>query len=133
MSKINPSNFQIVRRKSVFLSSLIILLAVIGGFVFSAYFKASGQVTSEQQNVSSTSDSAKEKTAPSCCSQPSTASAESHTLVGSYFSLKENQETTLMFNNKGPQPLVVSPIFFSLSGEKLEMPALTIPRSEEHT
>lgn len=32
-----------------------------------------------------------------------------------------------MFNNKGPAPLVVSPTFFNLSGERLQIPDITIP------
>ena len=32
-----------------------------------------------------------------------------------------------MFNNKGPQPLVVNPVFFDLSGVRLDLPAMTIP------
>lgn len=127
MSKTNPSDSQILQNKSVFLAVLTILLAVIGIAAFSAYFKASGHTAVEEKKVTANVDSAKGKAAQSCCSQPNAAVAETHTLVGSYYSLKENQETTLMFNNKGPEPLVVSPAFFSLSGERLEIPALTIP------
>jgi len=47
-------------------------------------------------------------------------------LFGTYYSLKDNQNSILMFNNKAPQPLVVNPIFFSMSGERFEIPALTI-------
>ena len=126
MPKTNPSDSQILPNKSVFLASLTILLTVIGIAAFSAYFKASGHAAVEEKKVTTGVDFAKEKAAPSCCSQPN-AAAETYTLVGSYYSLRENQETTLMFNNKGPEPLVVSAAFFSLSGERLEIPALTIP------
>jgi hypothetical protein len=126
MSEINPSKLQIIRKKSLFAASLTILLVVIGSFSFSAYFKASGYEAKEEKKVTAPTDFAKGKAVSSCCSQPNAAS-ESYTLVGSYYSLKENQETTLMFNNKGPEPLIVSPTFFSLSGERLEIPDITIP------
>lgn len=32
-----------------------------------------------------------------------------------------------MFNNKGPEPLAVSPVFYSLSGVRLDLPTMTIP------
>ncbi|HSK73111.1 MAG TPA: hypothetical protein VK892_15545, partial [Pyrinomonadaceae bacterium] len=64
----------------------------------------------------------------SCCgaAQPDNV-VQTYTLVGSYYSLKNGQETTLMFNNKGPEPLIVNPAFFTLSGERLDFPAFTIP------
>jgi hypothetical protein len=62
----------------------------------------------------------------SCCGQPEN-SVETFTLIGSYYSLKNGQETILMFNNKGPQLLIVTPVFFSLSGVRLDLPAITIP------
>lgn len=127
MSKTKPSDSQILPNKSVFLASLTILLAVIGIAAFSAYFKASGHAAVEEIKLQPTLILRKGNAAQSCCSQPNATVAETHTLVGSYYSLKENHETTLMFNNKGPEPLVVSAAFFSLSGERLEIPALTIP------
>lgn len=61
-----------------------------------------------------------------CCGQPQD-SIETFTLIGAYYSLKSGQETVLMFNNKAPQPLVVTPVFFNLNGERLDLPVLSIP------
>ncbi|MGI8883393.1 MAG: hypothetical protein ACR2IA_04010, partial [Pyrinomonadaceae bacterium] len=54
------------------------------------------------------------------------AVVEQYTLVGTYYSLKDGQKSILMFNNKAPQPLVVNPIFFSMSGERFDLPTLII-------
>lgn len=126
MFKSNPLISQILTTKSVFPASIIILLTFIGSFAFSTHFKVSGQASTDEQKVSGSFESAKEKASTSCCSQPNAAAPDPYTLVGSYYSLKENQETTLMFNNKGLEPLVVNPAFFSLNGERLELPAFTI-------
>jgi hypothetical protein len=61
--------------------------------------------------------------------QPSKASAKQccgqdidqpHFLAASYYKVGGNLTATLMLNNKGPQPVEVSPTLFSLSGERFE-------------
>jgi hypothetical protein len=51
---------------------------------------------------------------------------QSHTLVGTYYSLRGNLNSTLMLNNKGVLPLDVTPTFFSRTGTRLDLPPLTV-------
>ena len=75
------------------------------------------QAHNDQQNALPKAESVKAQSA---------AVSAPYTLVGTYYSLKDNQNSILMFNNKAPQPLVVNPIFFSMSGERFDLPALMI-------
>jgi hypothetical protein len=47
-------------------------------------------------------------------------------LVGTYYSLRGNLNSTLMLNNKGVLPLDVTPTFFSRTGTRLDLPPLTV-------
>lgn len=51
---------------------------------------------------------------------------ESHTLVGTYYSLREQLTATLMLNNKGALPLSVSPEVFSQSGTRLQLSPILV-------
>jgi hypothetical protein len=61
------------------------------------------------------------------CARSLDGAPQSYTLVGSYYTLKNGYDTILMFNNKGPEPLAVSPVFFNLDGERLELEDFVIP------
>ena len=50
-----------------------------------------------------------------------------HVLPASYYSLRGNLSATLTLNNKGPQPLDVQPAIFSLNGQRLDVPPVTVP------
>ena len=52
---------------------------------------------------------------------------ETQVLIGSYYDLTGGFETTLMFNNKGPEPLPVTLAFYSLSGQRLDINSISIP------
>ena len=52
---------------------------------------------------------------------------ETQILIGSYYDLTGGFETTLMFNNKGPEPLPVTLAFYSLSGQRLNINSISIP------
>jgi hypothetical protein len=47
-------------------------------------------------------------------------------LAASYYSLQGNLKAILNLNNKGLLPLEVTPTLFSLSGERLDVPAVTV-------
>ena len=49
-----------------------------------------------------------------------------HVLAASYYSLKNKLSATLMLNNKSPQPMDARLTLFSLGGERLEVPAVTV-------
>ena len=49
-----------------------------------------------------------------------------HVLPASYYSLKGNLSTTLTLNNKGPQALDIQPTLFSLEGQRLDVPPVTV-------
>ena len=49
-----------------------------------------------------------------------------HLLAASYYSVKDNLTATLMLNNKGPEPVEVKPTLFSITGERLDVPAVIV-------
>lgn len=49
-----------------------------------------------------------------------------HLLAGSYYSLNNGFSAKLLLNNKGPLPIEVHPTLFSLSGERFDVPAVTV-------
>ncbi|MCA1591366.1 MAG: hypothetical protein LC754_01650, partial [Acidobacteria bacterium] len=49
-----------------------------------------------------------------------------HLLAAAYYNVGGNLSATLTLNNKGPQPFEAQPTFFSLSGERLDVPAVTV-------
>lgn len=113
------------RTNRIFLCVFVALLG-LASISFSAYSANNSQNLENNPAGDISPESKQVKT--SCCgaAQPDNV-VQTYTLVGSYYSLKDGQETTLMFNNKGPEPLVVSPTFFSLSGDRLDLPAFVIP------
>lgn len=121
-------------RRFLYLTLLAIFIG-LSSVTFSAYSKiveqiqenGSASVTSpaEKQNVISENNSAK----TGCCGGEALAEGEFYTLLGTYYGLKDNQTSILMFNNKGPAPLVVNPVVFNLSGQRLDLPPLVIPAS----
>ena len=52
---------------------------------------------------------------------------ETYKLTATYYSLRENLHTTLMLNNKGPEPILAVPTFYSLSGTRLNPAPITVP------
>ncbi|HSK74638.1 MAG TPA: hypothetical protein VK892_23260 [Pyrinomonadaceae bacterium] len=126
MSKIRLSFSQIPSFKKFLYLIVLATLLGFGNFAFSAYSenqKKPAESISTEIKILNSDKQARKK----CCGEPAFNANEIYTLVGSYYSLKDGQESILMFNNKGPEPLVVSPVFFSLSGNRLELPAFTIP------
>ncbi len=57
----------------------------------------------------------------------SNAVYESYKLTATYYSLRDDLTTTLMLNNKGPEPLLATPTFYSLAGTRLNIPPITVP------
>jgi hypothetical protein len=49
-----------------------------------------------------------------------------HTLAATYYSLKDNLSATLMLSNQGPHAMEVKVILFSLAGERLDAPSVTL-------
>ena len=52
---------------------------------------------------------------------------ETYRLTATYYSLRDNLTTTLMLNNKGPQPILATPTFYSLAGTRLQLAPITVP------
>jgi hypothetical protein len=127
MRKIYPPSVQIPFGKILLSLCVSIVLLGLGSFAFSAYSK--DNLETVENNLAGTTAPENIQTKKLCCGQTENF-VETFTLIGSYYSLKNGQETTLMFNNKGPEPLIVNPAFFNLSGHRLDLPALTIaPKS----
>ncbi len=49
-----------------------------------------------------------------------------HTMAASYYSLQGNLKSSITLNNKGLLPLEVTPTLFNLSGERLDVPPVTV-------
>ncbi|MDX6499709.1 MAG: hypothetical protein QOG23_2969 [Blastocatellia bacterium] len=60
-----------------------------------------------------------ESPTPCCKNKP-------HLLIGTYYSVKNGLAAKLLLNNKGPDPLTASPTLFSLSGQRFDVPPVTI-------
>lgn len=52
---------------------------------------------------------------------------ETYGLTATYYSLRDNLNAILMFNNKGPQPIFATPTFYSLAGTRLQLAPITVP------
>lgn len=111
---------------------LIVLVVFVGlsSIAFSVHSQIAEQIAGSEVTqataISDENQSKVEQPNKSCCGGQALAAGEFYTLLGTYYSLKDNQTSVLMFNNKAPQPLTVNAVFFSMSGERLELPALTI-------
>ena len=49
-----------------------------------------------------------------------------HTMAATYYSFQGNLKASINLNNKGLVPLEVTPTLFNLTGERLEVPAVTV-------
>lgn len=52
---------------------------------------------------------------------------ETYKLTATYYSLRDNLTVTLMLNNKGPEPILATPTFYSMAGEPLHLAPITVP------
>lgn len=129
MSKIRSSFARTLFGKR-FLYLTVSVIVGLSGISFSVNSQNAEQATGNEAAQSYAAANKKplkgEQPQQSCCGAEALAADEFYTLLGTYYSLKDNQTSVLMFNNKAPQPLIVNPVFFSMSGERLELPALTI-------
>ncbi len=126
MSKVSSSFSQISLSKKLLFLTVVVMLFGLSTVVFSVYSQENVPVV-ETEAMTSEIAAAEKRAKKSCCGEQSDGGVESYTLIGTYYSLKDGQDTILMFNNKGPAPLTVNPVFFSLSGVRLELPAIIIP------
>ncbi len=58
-----------------------------------------------------------------CCSDQSTGPRR---MISTYYNTKDNWKSELVLNNKGPNPIAVTPILYSMEGEKFVAPIVTI-------
>jgi|GEM_PF-5289317 len=116
-------------RYTQFVYSLLVVglfgLTIVG---FSIYSKAKEQPFQPDQPaaIAITSNVSNTVKQTESCGLESLDAGAASTLAGTYYSLKSRHKSILMFNNKGPQPLVVNPTVFSMSGERLNLAPLTI-------
>ncbi len=52
---------------------------------------------------------------------------DTYRLTATYYSLRGGLTTTLMLNNKGAQPILAVPTFYSLAGTRLQLAPITVP------
>jgi hypothetical protein len=102
-----------------------ILVILILGFVCSALAAySSANYTERLRSISPAKASVPTLAKQGCCTKDFD---KPHLLAASYYSVKDNLIATLMLNNKGPEPVEVKPTLFSITGERLEVPAVIIP------
>lgn len=63
---------------------------------------------------------------PQVCSTCGGSEDKQHTLAASYYSIRDGYTATLLLNNKGPKPLEIKPTLFSLDGQRLDLPPITV-------
>jgi hypothetical protein len=56
-----------------------------------------------------------------------------HTLVGGFYTTRNGFESKLLMNNKGPQPIEVSPTLYGENGAIIQMPTVTVERNSHIT
>lgn len=97
------------------------ILALLSSLPFTTAYATGGTNSGTDDLEQRTSSQA------GCTSCQDAADADKpHLLAASYYSLVGNLTATLMLNNKGPEPLEVRPTLFSLAGERLEVPPVTV-------
>ncbi|MGH9957246.1 MAG: hypothetical protein ACREBC_08965, partial [Pyrinomonadaceae bacterium] len=95
--------------------SLVSLFAAISVVILIVVFssetpRATSSVTNAQTNSG-------------CCSD---VANKLHHLAGSYYTLNDGFNTKLLLNNKGPDPIEIQSTLFSLGGERLGVPSVTV-------
>lgn len=98
---------------------LFVLLPVAVSFIYTSFSS-----TRAQEQVPAINNAPPSLTPEKpCCGQDND---QLHLLAASYYSVGKNLTATLMLNNKGPDPVIVKPTLFSLSGKRLEAPPITV-------
>lgn len=68
---------------------------------------------------------AAKKNLPAFVERPAGAN-KPYRLAFSYYTLREQTAATLTLNNKGPYPVEIRPVLFSLAGERFDVPPVTV-------
>jgi len=103
---------------------LIVLLIGIGSFSLlpNAISAPAGHVHSLEKTLAPTHA----KSATAHQHGESGEADKPHILAASLYRIGEKLGTTLTLNNKGPRPLEVRPTLYNVSGERLEIPPVTV-------
>lgn len=48
-------------------------------------------------------------------------------LTGTYYTLRDGIQASLMLNNKGPEPILANPTFYSMAGTRLQLAPIVVP------
>ncbi len=116
---------RITRSKFYTALTLAISLGVVCSFAFLFLHSARAR-TSENQSGAKAATSSQNPPA-GCIPCLSDKDADKpHLLATAYYSVKDDLKTVLMLNNKGPKPLEANPTLFSLSGERFDLPPVTV-------
>lgn len=102
-------------------------IGVLSGILLMGTFPYEARVTPYPVIVSRSNHFVAEYTTPN--PSPPYVLAQSdkpHTMTASYYKLQANLKTHISLNNKGVLPLEVRPTLFNLSGERLNVPAVTV-------
>jgi len=95
--------------------TLVVSLGVLFLFSFTVFHPSRAQSANSSSQV-----------APTPCPTCGGGDDKPHTLAASYYSINDGLTATLMLNNKGPKPLEVNPTLFSVDGQRIELPAISV-------
>ncbi len=115
-----------------FTQKTVLLVAILMALVISSYgqFSDGGKAIKAKYPSSSTT---KRKPVNRSKIRLNDPEEKPHYLVGSYYTTKNGFTSNLLINNKGPQPIEVQPTLYSLAGQILQVPPITVPPNSHQT
>ena len=114
----------LLRQKFVFSFSLLFTL-LLSSILYADFPRpANAEAETSESIVAAAADRSKNTTAGCCGEEESTN--KPHLLAGAYYTINNNFSAKLLLNNKSPLPIEVQPTLFSLSGERFDVPPITV-------
>ncbi len=131
-------SFSRSHRKSII---VVLLLTLVGLVSFQELFKATAtdKPSSTSHRLKKSADdfdiTKPGKGQPACCAtakpntlQPfSSPEYETYKLTATYYSIRDGLTSTLMFNNKGDEPILANPTFYSMAGIPIQLAPISVP------
>lgn len=111
------------RQKLVFPFSLLFTLLLLSILYADSPRPANAEAETSKSALAAARLS--KNTTGGCCGEDE-GSNRPHLLAGAYYTINNNFSAKLLLNNKGPLPIEVHRTLFSLSGERFDVPPITV-------
>lgn len=118
------SSLSFISRLSLFAVCAAMIVLVLRLTSDSELIRRAGAQTSKADTAGSNAAPTEDTSQAGCCGDDE--NNKPHLLAGSYYSVRNSLSAKLLLNNKGPQPIVVMPTLFSLSGERFDVTPVTV-------